>query len=136
MDYLGEGGLPDIRDRLPKRRGSVTLDASGNGTIQFLPPILLARDPFIQLTPSINSGEDPVIANRIRGSFVKNSAGAYVSVQIKGGRMRGNLPQIFAVSGLLTAVITGVNNIVTALTGLTLINYGTATGVVIDWQAS
>lgn len=138
-EYTGEGGLPDIRSRLPKRRGQVAFNASGMATITFDPPISLAREPFVQLTPRvIPSTAEMVIANLVDGSFTTNAAGMYTSVQIKGGRLRASLPTINPLGAvtLLTQVVTGVNVIVTALTGLTLVNSTTINGTKVDWQAS
>lgn len=79
-----------------------------------------------------------VIANLVDGSFTTNAQGMYTSVQIKGGRLRANLPTLnpLSVGALLSGVIAGVNAIVTALTGLTLVNSTTISGVKVDWQAS
>ena len=137
MEYAGEGGIPDIRARLPKRRGQVTFNTSGTATIVFDPPISLNREPFVQLTPRIAPmSAEMVIANLVDGSFTTNAQGLYTGVQIKGGRLRATLPTLGVVSGLLTAVITGVNAIVTALSGLSLVNSTTINGVKVDWQAS
>lgn len=55
------------------------------------------------------------------------SGSNYTGCTIRG--YRGvNLPIINPVSGLLTAVITGVNSIVTALTGLVLFSSSMASG--------
>ncbi|KQM88665.1 hypothetical protein ASE67_02680 [Sphingomonas sp. Leaf23] len=139
MEYTGEGSIPDIRARLPKRRGQVTFGTNGTATIEFNPPISLTREPFVQLTPRIAPlSAEMVIANLVDGSFTTNAQGMYTSVQIKGGRLRANLPTLTVLSlgALLTSVVTGVNAIVTALTGLTLVNSTTISGVKVDWQAS
>ena len=137
MEYVGEGGLQDIRARIFKRRGQVALNASGLATITFDPPIQLPREPFMQLTPRVTpSSAEKVIVNLVDGSFVTDGSGAYVSVQITGGRIRASLPVMGAVSGLLTAVITGVNAIITALRGLVLVNPANVSGTKVDWQAS
>lgn len=143
MPYNGEDGINDLRARVPKRRGQVSLGAAGTATITFTPPIEMtwapSREPFMQLTPRIGSSDNPVICNVVDGTFTTNAQGAFTGVTIKGGRMAAALPTLTPLSGaltLITQVITGVNAIVTALTGFKLIDPALVSGVKIDWQAS
>lgn len=143
MPYNGEDGINDLRARVPKRRGQVALGAAGTATITFNPPIEMtwapSREPFMQLTPRIGSSDNPVICNVVDGTFTTNAQGAFTGVTIKGGRMAAALPTLTLLSGaltLITQVVTGVNAIVTALTGFKLIDPTLVSGVKIDWQAS
>ena len=143
MPYNGEDGINDLRARAPKRRGQVTLNAAGTATIEFNPPIentwAPSRQPFMQLTPRVGANDAPVICNLVDGSFTTNAQGAFTGVTIKGGRMAVALPTLTPLSGaltLITQVVTGVNAIVTALTGFKLIDPALVSGVKIDWQAS
>lgn len=135
MEYEGEGGIQDIRNRIYKRRGQVTLNAQGTATIAFDPPIILERQPFILLEAATATNTDLAIANRVPGTFTTNASGAYTGVTIRGARVVGKLPTLTAVSGILTSVITGVNAIVSALSGFTLVRTDQATGVAVDWMA-
>lgn len=135
MEYISEGGIQDIRNRVYKRRGVVTLNAQGTATIAFDPPIISSREPFIQVTPATATNTDIAIVNMVPSTFTTNASGAYTGVTIRGARVVGKLPTINAVSGLLGAVITGVNNIVTALSGFQLIRTDQATGVAVYWMA-
>lgn len=141
--YTGEDSLNDLKARAPKRRGQVMLGTAGTATITFDPPIdttkLGNREPFMQLTPRVGTADNVVICNVVEGSFTTSAAGMYTGVTIKGGRMTATLPTLTALSGaltLVTQVVTGVNAIVTALTGLKLYDPSVVNGVKIDWQAS
>lgn len=141
--YNGEDGLNDLKSRAPKRRGQSSLGAAGTATITFNPPIDMTnqanREPFMQLTPRVATGDNVVICNVVDGSFTTSSAGIYTGVTIKGGRMTATLPVLTPLSGaltLVTQVVAGVNAIVAALTGLKLYDPAAVSGVKIDWQAS
>lgn len=88
MEYPGEGGFADIKTRVFKRTGQVTLDANGEATISFDPPVILGRDPYVNLTARISSGQNPVETNLIDGTFTTNGDGNYTGVSIQGARLR------------------------------------------------
>lgn len=141
--YTGEDSLNDLKARSPKRRGQASLGAAGSVTLTFNPPIDMTgqanREPFMQLTPRVATGDNVVICNVVDGSFTTSSAGIYTGVTIKGGRMTAALPVLTPLSGaltLVTQVVTGVNAIVAALTGLKLYDPSAVSGVKVDWQAS
>lgn len=105
-------------------RGRVTLAADGTS------PVIYGRSfsaaPVIQLT-AINPSGGTVTLEVIADTVVD---GLYVGCTVKGSRAQ-SLPIIAQVSGLLTAVITGVNGLVTALTGFNVFG-GNAAGVVVN----
>lgn len=123
MEYVGEGGLNDIRNRIYKRRGQAVLNSTGQATISFSPPIIMDREPYLQLTPRIASGANPVIANIVDGTFTQ-SGGAYTGVTIQGQRAQ-DLP------GGLTAI-----NIVVSLNGRKVVEKDSLNGVKVDWLAT
>lgn len=136
MDYVGENGIQDLRQRVFKRRGQATLNAQGRAILVFDPPITMNREPYVQLTPRVATGANPVICNLVVGSFTMAN-GAYTGVTIKGARLADKLPTLQPVSGaLLTNAITAINAIVTALSGFKLLDDGAANGVVVDWLAT
>jgi len=63
MTYTGEGGLQDIRRRIYRERGTVTLDANGKATITLANPVAVTDTFFIHLTPWVNPNEAKIIAN-------------------------------------------------------------------------
>lgn len=137
MEYVGENGIQDLRQRVFKRRGQVVLDAQGQAVLAFDPPIILDREPFVQLTPRILSGSGKVACNVLLDTFTTNESGAYTGVTIEGARLADKLPTLQPVSGaLLTNAITAINNIVTALSGFKPLDDGAANGVAVDWQAT
>lgn len=99
----------------------VQLDASGNATVTYTRSF--AAKPAIVLT-AINPSGAQVVLEVISDTM---TGGVYTGCVIKGSRARP-LPTLNAVSGLLTAVITGVNDLVTALTGFNIFG-GSAAGV-------
>ncbi|MAO03572.1 MAG: hypothetical protein CL804_03455 [Citromicrobium sp.] len=44
-EYLGEGRFADIRNKVRKRAGRVTLASDGVATITFEPPIIMSERP-------------------------------------------------------------------------------------------
>jgi len=63
MAYLGEGGIQDMRRRIYRERGSVTLDGNGKASVTLANPVPSDAAYFIHLTPWIEAGQSPVIAN-------------------------------------------------------------------------
>lgn len=114
--YTGEGGLKDIRNRLPREYGEVLLDASGVATITFANPAPATGQRFIQLTPWIESDDAPVIANPIEWI---SSGSDYTGVIIKGQRIR-SLPNTILNLG--------------ALQGFLAVTPDTTAGVGVDWM--
>lgn len=138
LEYIGEGGISDIRERIFKRRGQATLDGGGMATISFVPPIQLPRQPYIQVTPRIAANAETVICNVVEGTFTTDAQGSYTGVTIKGGRIRGNMPTItpLGVFTLVGSLVTALNNIFASLSGLAIVNSGSVNGVKVDWLAS
>lgn len=122
-EYVGEGGLNDIRDRIFKRRGSVTLNSTGDATIVFDPPIIMDRAPYVELQPWIALGANPVVANPVVGTLTTNASGAYTGVSIKGARTQ-DLP-----TGLTSV------NVSASLAGRKVTENATVNGVRVDWLA-
>ena len=116
MSYLGEGGLRDIRKRVYRERGSVTLGSDGRGAVTFLNPIAATEDSHIQLTAWVTSGEDPVVVNPL--SWVE-SGGLRTGVLVEAARLR-ELPLVLT---LLSALI-----------GFRVWQNTTASGVKVDWM--
>ena len=123
MEYVGEGGIADIRNRLFKRRGRVTLGANGSTVIPFDPAIILPREPYVSLTARIGAGGKPVAVNVVDGTFTTDGTGAYTGVTIQGARTQ-DLP------GGLTAL-----NITVSLSGRKVTETGSLSGVNVDWMA-
>lgn len=98
MTYTGEGGIPDIRNRLPREYGTVILDGSGNATIMFANPAAINPRRFVQLTPWAGPGSAPIVANPV--AWV-TSGSDYTGVTIKGHLLRP-LPSVLV---LLSALI-------------------------------
>lgn len=88
----------------------VTLDGSGVASVTYTRTY--PTKPGVSLI-AINPAGQPIVLEVVSDTFV---GGVYTGCVIKGSRSRV-LPVIEPVSGLLTAVITGVNSLVTALTG-------------------
>lgn len=118
MEYLGEGGLNDIRSRIFKRAGQVTLDSNGEAVIAFGNTVILDREPYVNLTARIGAGEMPVIANIIDGTFTTDANG-YTGVTIRGARLR-ELPATIP--------------LVSALAQFRVWDESDASGVKIDWM--
>ena len=114
MTYTGEGGIPDIRARLPREYGTATLDAFGNATITFANPAPATGRRFMQLTPWVAAGADPIIANPV--SWL-TSGGEYTGVVIVGQRLRA-LPNPLP--------------LLSALVGFRV--WSNAAGAKVDWQ--
>ena len=114
MTYIGEGGIPDIRERLPREYGTATLDEFGNATITFANPAAATPRRFMQLTPWADAGDPPIVANPV--SWV-SSGGKYTGVVIVGQRLQA-LP-----NPLLTLA---------PLVGRRV--WSSAAGAKIDWQ--
>lgn len=106
------------------KRNVVTIAANGYATWTF-------SEPFENI---------PVIAHMVQETAGLNRVNVIVtdvsktSVTIYADRLK-NLPVIQPVSGILTAVITGVNSIVTALSGLNL-SGGSAQGAKVNLYAA
>lgn len=99
----------------------VQLDALGNATVTYTRSF--ATKPAISLT-AINPSGAQVVLEVVSDTMV---GGVYTGCVIKGSRARA-LPTLNPVAGLLTAVITGVNDLAAALTGFNVFG-GSASGV-------
>ena len=119
-DYIGQGGFADLRRHVFKRSGTVTLDAQGAASITFDPPLLLDREPHMQLQPWVEPGGNPVFTNVVTGSLTQ-TGGRYTGVSISGARAQ-DLP------GGLTAV-----NVAVSLNNRKVTEAGTLEGVRVDW---
>lgn len=123
----GTGQAASRDDHIHPRLASatrVTLNASSTATVTFTRSFVSA--PVIQLC-AINPSGAQVVLEVV--ADIKTGA-VWTGCTIKGSRAR-QLPVIDAVGGLLTAVITGVNNIATALTGYDIFA-ASASGVVVN----
>lgn len=124
-EYVGEGGLPDIRNRTLKRGGRVTLDADGVASVVFDPPIIMGRKPYVVLTPHVQTNSSGLIAaNVVTGSYTQDAEGRYTGCSIAAARITKSLP-----TGL-TAL-----NIAVTLNGQKLTDKNDVTGEVVDWLA-
>lgn len=86
MAYQGEGGIADIRRRIYRERGTVTLNANGQATVTLANAVPSASTYFIHLTPWISPGTEPVIANV---SGWTTSGSNTTGFTIEASRMRG-----------------------------------------------
>lgn len=100
-----------------------TLAANGLATVTFTRTFV--NQPGLNLTEvDATAGMQALV---LRGlDWVTNAQGAYTGVTIQGMRAQP-LPTLTGVSGLLSAVITGVNSIANALTGFNVFG-GSAAG--------
>jgi hypothetical protein len=108
-------------------RGRVTLGADGTAVVTF--GRSFASAPVIQLTV-INPTGARVVPEQVND--IKTGA-LWTGATISGTRARP-LPTMLAVSGLLGAVITGINALVTALSGFNVFS-DPAAGVVVNVTA-
>lgn len=119
MAYTGEGGIQDIRSRIYRERGSVTLDASGDATITFVNPVPASLSPLIHLTPSVASGASPIIANPVSGSWTTDGNGDYTGVSIHAERAQ-DLPAVIV--------------LLSDLNGRRVTESASLTGTQVDWM--
>lgn len=105
-------------------RGRVTLGADGKATVTF--GRSFSAEPVIQLTAINPVGNKIVLEVE---SDIK-TGDVWTAAVITGTRARA-LPTLGSVSGLLTAVITGINSVTTALSGFNLFT-DPAAGVVVN----
>lgn len=113
------------------QRKIVTLDSNGLATWTFAKPF--TAEPSLQYMVFQSSGEPIVVEAQ---SWVM-SGSDYIGVNIKAYRSRA-LPTLTALSGgltLITQVITGVNTLITALTGFNIFGGGSLTGVKVHLSA-
>lgn len=114
------------------QRTILTLAADGTASWTFTKPfdampslgymvVQAAGEPIIVDATGFSMGTGPTL-------------GKYVSVAVKGRRSQP-LPNLTAVSGLLTAVITGVNTLVSSLTGFNVFGGGSLGGVLVCLSA-
>lgn len=105
----------------------VTLGSTGQAFALFSRSF--TNKPGLNLTETdAVAGSQPLV---LRGlTWQQDANGKYYGVTVEGMRARA-LPQLSVVSGILTAVITGVNSIVTALTGYNVFG-GSANGAVVS----
>lgn len=114
------------------QRTIVALDAQGQATWTFGRPF--DAMPSLGYMVFQTAGQ-PIVVDA--SAWVMGSgptAGKYVGVSVRAYRSQ-NLPIINAVSGLLTAVITGVNSLVSALTGFNVFGGGSLIGVQVHLSA-
>lgn len=104
-----------------------TLDASGQATITFTRTF--TNKPGLNLTETdAVAGSQPLV---LRGlTWTQDAQLRYTGVVIQGLRAQ-LLPALQPVNGLLTVVITGVNTVVTSLTGFNIFG-GAASGASIS----
>ena len=114
--YLGEGGIPDIRNRIYRERGTATLNASGEATVSFANVYPNSGDWFLLLTPWIATGQDPVIANPTQWNMIGSD---YAGFDMKGARLR-------ALPSPLT--------LISQLVGFRPWSDSAASGVKVDWM--
>ena len=120
-EYLGEGGLPDIRARTMKRSGRITLDSEGVAVIVFDPPIIMDDKPRVVLTPHVQADSSGLIAaNVITGSYTQDGAGKWTGCTIVAARVTKKLPVVTLVS---------------QLSGLTITDRNGVGGEQVDWMA-
>lgn len=110
------------------QRQIVTLDSRGLATWTFGKPF--SAMPSLQALVFQPSGEPVVVEAR---AWIMDGA-RFAGVQVQGMRSRP-LPQINLVSGLLAAVITGVNTLVSALSGFRVFNTEGLSGVQVHLSA-
>ena len=107
-----------------------TLDNSGQALVTFTRSFV--NKPGLNLTETdATAGGQPLVMRAI--SWQRDANGLYTGVTIEGQRAR-MLPTLSALSGtltLLTQVVTGVNNLVTALTNFNIFA-GPAVGAVVS----
>lgn len=110
MSYTGEGGLRDIRERIPREYGEVVLDSNGDATITFVNPAPATPSRFLQLTPWIDPGDNPVIANPV--DWITDGSGEnYTGATIRGQRIRplpATILTLGALNGFLAVTPNGV----------------------------
>lgn len=108
----------------------VTLGSNGQALVTFTRPF--ANKPGLNPTETdATASSQPLV---LRGlAWTRDANGNYTGVTIQGMRAQ-MMPQISAVSGLLTAVISGVNSIVSALTGFNVFG-GSAAGATVSVTA-
>ena len=120
-EYVGEGGLPDIRRRTLKRSGRVEIVTGGEAVIAFDPPIIMEHKPYVVLTPHITSDSTGLVAaNVIAGSYTQDAEGMWTGCTITATRINRNLPNVSVAINLSGAAITNKN---------------AATNELVDWMA-
>lgn len=107
------------------KRATVTIGADGFATWTF-------SEPFASVPVISHMVQDAKGASRVNVTIINVST---TSVVVYADRLR-TLPIIQPVAGLLTAVITGVNSLVTALSGFDLSGGPAATGVKVHLMAA
>jgi len=107
------------------KRATVTIGQDGYATWTF-------TEPFASVPVISHMVQDAKGASRVNVTIISVST---TSVVVYADRLR-TLPVINAVSGLLGAVITGVNSLVTALSGFDLSGGPAATGVKVHLMAA
>lgn len=104
-----------------------TLDNVGQAVVAFTRPF--ANKPGVVLTETDANVNDQPLVTRVVG-WTRDASGNYIGCTIKGSRAQ-ILPTVVAVSGILTAVITGVNALVSALTNFNVFG-GMAVGATVS----
>lgn len=107
--------------------GIVTLSAAGTALWSFTR--LFDAKPALGYMVFQASGQQPVVVEA--SSWVMGTgadAAKYAGVNVKGYRSQ-QLPALTSVSGILTAVITGVNGLVSALSNFNVFGGGSLSGV-------
>lgn len=98
MTYIGEGGLQDIRRRIYRERGTVTLDANGKATIALSNPVPSGTEFFVHLTPWVSPNAEKVVAN-VTGWTT--SGGNLTGFTIEGDRLRSLPNPLLLLSSLV-----------------------------------
>ena len=119
MAYVGEGGLTDIKRRLIRMAGSVTLPANGLVDITFDPPVKRPDDAVpVVIATAIDDPGSPVIVQTVEK--FQNAQGEWTGARLQAARMVA-LPETILNVGQLSGFI------VAQQSGLE--------GVQVDWVA-
>lgn len=112
------------------QRKILTLDTNGQAVWTFDRPF--TNMPVLNYMVFQDAGNGLIIVEA--NEWVRGSNNTYTGVRIT-GRRHQRLPVMQAVSGILTAVITGVNALVTALSGFDVFGGGNLNGVRVHMSA-
>lgn len=112
------------------QRKILTLDTNGQAVWTFDRPF--ANMPVLNYMVFQDAGNGLIIVEA--NEWVRGSNNTYAGVRIT-GRRHQRLPLLATVTGILTAVITGVNALVTALSGFDVFGGGNLNGVRVHMSA-
>lgn len=111
-EYVGEGGFADIRSKVRKRAGRVTLASDGVALIVFDPPIIMAERPRIVLTPHVTAESSGLVAaNVVTGSYTQDANERWTGCTIVAARITNKLPTVTVAINLSGATITDKNGV-------------------------